>query len=91
MLEEIKKYYWKKSKNILIKIRGEEEEMKKKENYRQSQKDMKMYLDMQVEEKKKNLKYERIVDDEQARIWKQDTKNFITQEKELHQIVRIIN
>jgi len=44
---------------------------------------MKEYLDMQVEEKRKNQRYERIVNNEQARIWKQDTHDFIDQEKDI--------
>ena len=48
---------------------------------------MKKYLDMQVEEKKKNQKYERIVNEEQARIWKQDAFNFVDQERELNKVV----
>jgi len=62
----------------------------KKEQYRQSQKDMKKFLDMQVEEKKKNQKYERIVNDEQARIFRQDAVNFVEQERELQTKVIII-
>ncbi len=44
---------------------------------------MKHYLDMQIEEKKQNQKYERIVNDEQARIWQRDTNDFIEQEKDI--------
>lgn len=51
---------------------------------------MKKFLDMQVEEKKKNQKYERIVNDEQARIFRQDAVNFVEQERELQTKVIII-
>jgi len=37
---------------------------------------------MQVEEKKRIQQYDRIVNDEQARIWKTDTKNYYEQEKD---------
>jgi len=50
---------------------------------RETKREMKKYLDMQVEEKKKLQQYERVINDEQARIWQTDARNFLEQEKEL--------
>lgn len=45
---------------------------------------MKNYLDMQVEEKKKMMDFEKTLNAEQARIWKVDTQNFAEQEKDIN-------
>ncbi len=66
-----------------------EEDKKKKENYRISQKELKKFLDLQVEEKKKNERYERVINDEQARIWKQDVIDYRNQEKDIQGLVNI--
>lgn len=44
---------------------------------------MKNYLDMQVEEKRKMQEFEKVLNNEQARIWKVDTNYFVEQEKEI--------
>ena len=43
---------------------------------------MKVYLDMQVEEKRRMNEFEKTLNTEQARIWKIDTHKFLEQEKE---------
>jgi len=50
---------------------------------------MRKYLDMQVEEKQKLKQYDKIVNDEQRRIWLQDAKNYKEQEKETNNKVII--
>ncbi len=51
-------------------------------------KQIKNYLDMQVEEKKRMQNFEKNLDNEQARIWKIDSENFNDQEKDTNQKVK---
>ena len=50
-------------------------------------KHIKEYLDMQVDEKKRMQNFEKNLDHEQARIWKIDSENFHSQEKDTNQKV----
>jgi len=50
---------------------------------------MRKYLDMQVEEKQKLKQYDKIVNDEQRRIWRKDATLLKEQEKETNNIVII--
>lgn len=52
-------------------------------------KSMKEYLDMQVEEKRRNNQFEKSLDYEQARIWKIDTNKFHEQEQEVIDQVKL--
>jgi hypothetical protein len=75
----------------MLKLRGIEEEKKKAENYKINQKQMKQFLDMQVQEKENNKKYENHLNHEQARIWKQDATEFINQERMInHKVIILI-
>ena len=49
------------------------------------------YLDKQVARRKLNDEYEKKVDLEQGRIWKEDTKRFREREKEVARIIREMN
>lgn len=48
---------------------------------------MKSYLDMQIEEKRKILEFEKTLNMEQARIWRTDTNKFQNLEKEINEKV----
>jgi len=51
---------------------------------------MRRFLDMQVEEKKRNEEFEKNVNCHQASIWKTDTANFINQERQIYDKVSLI-
>ena len=67
-----------------------EEEENKKRLVLENKKLMKSYLDMQVEEKKKMMDFEKTLNSEQARIWKTDTQKFFDQEREINDMVNFI-
>ena len=46
---------------------------------------------MQVAEKKKDAEFEKLLDDEQARIWKIDVKKYNDDEKKIEQTIRAMN
>ena len=52
---------------------------------------MKKYYDMQVEEKRKDSEFEKLLDGEQARIWKRDVEKYIEDEKRIAKIIRAKN
>ena len=52
---------------------------------------MKKYLDMQVEEKKKERDLEKAIDNEQARIWNLDNKKYENDERRVRKVVMEIN
>ena len=56
-------------------------------NYKKEKKDLKKYYDMQVEEKKKEEEFEKILDGEQARIWKKDCDKYNEDEKRIAKII----
>lgn len=51
-------------------------------------KQLREYLDLQIEEKKKMQDFERTLDHEQARIWKIDTQQYQEQENDVKQQVK---
>jgi hypothetical protein len=55
----------------------------------ENKKHIKSYLDMQVNEKKKMMDFEKSLDFEQARIWKTDTNRFYEHEKDINSQVNI--
>ena len=72
----------------------QEEEDKKMIHYmnekikrQKEKKDLKKYYDMQVEEKKKEEQFEKILDGEQARIWKKDCDKYNEDEKRIAKII----
>jgi hypothetical protein len=66
----------------------EDEERKRIEVY-YGKKQMKQFLDLQVDEKRKLNEFDRAMNNEQARIWKKDTENYYQQEKEINEKVRL--
>ena len=53
--------------------------------------ELKKYLDMQIEEKKKEEEFLKSLDDEQARIWNIDCKKYLDDEKEIENKIRTMN
>ena len=49
---------------------------------------MAQFLDMQIEEKKKGAEQEKEINHCQAHIWKEDTKKFYEQERDLNEKVK---
>jgi len=68
-------------------------EKEKKEELKKSQQksELKKYLDMQIEEKKKEEEFLKSLDYEQARIWAVDCKKYNEDEKEIKNILRDMN
>lgn len=67
---------------------ADEKEMKEKLRRQQEKKEMKKYYDMQVEEKQKDGEFEKLLDGEQARIWKKDCEKYNEDEKRIAKIIR---
>ena len=67
---------------------ADEKEMKEKIRRAQEKKELKKYYDMQVEEKQKDVDFEKILDGEQARIWKRDCEKYFEDEKRIAKIIR---
>lgn len=53
--------------------------------------DMKRYYDMQIEEKKKEEQFLKLLDEEQARIWNIDCKKFYDEERTAEQKIKLMN
>jgi len=66
---------------------ADEKEMNEKIKRQKEKKDLKKYYDMQVEEKKKEEEFEKILDGEQARIWKKDCDKYNEDEKRIAKII----
>ena len=71
--------------------REQEEEDRKKVEEWENKKKMKQYLDMQVAEKKKVQEFEKLLDQEQARIWNVDVKKYFADEKIINEKIRKMN
>lgn len=71
--------------------REQEEEDRKKVEIAENKKMMKKYLDMQVEEKQKMQQFEKLLDNEQARIWNTDCKKYCQDEKIINEKIRKMN
>lgn len=67
---------------------AEEADMKRKKQDRENKKMMKEYYDKQVQDKKAREEKEHQIDLAQGRIWNQDYKNYIENEKEINRKVR---
>ena len=77
---------------MMEKNRQEEEKEKKDKIKRKEDKiAMKKFLDMQIEEKKKDMELEKAINDEQARIWNVDCKKYSEDEKRINKIIRDMN
>jgi hypothetical protein len=59
-------------------------DQKKLVDIHMAKKSMKQYLDMQVEEKKTRNDFDKLMNSEQARVWKKDTDNYYQQEREIN-------
>ena len=66
---------------------ADEKEMNEKMRRQKEKKELKKYYDMQVEEKKKEEQFEKILDGEQARIWKKDCEKYNEDEKRIAKII----
>ena len=73
--EKMQLYYDKK------RIEADEKERKAKMKKREERKELKKYLDMQIEEKKKEENFLKALDYEQARIWNVDVQKYFEDEK----------
>ena len=67
---------------------ADEKEMNEKIIIQKQKKELKKYYDMHVEEKKKEEQFEKILDGEQARIWKKDCQKYNEDEKRIAKIIR---
>ena len=65
--------------------------MREKQRREQEKKDLKRYYDMQVEEKKKDDELEKLLDGEQARIWKKDVDQYNEDQQRIKKIIRAKN
>lgn len=56
-----------------------------------NKKEIKKFLDMQVDEKRKMNNFERSLDSEQAKIWRTDVQKFFDQEKDINnKVIKVI-
>ena len=69
----------------------EEKEKQAKIKSHQDKIEMRKYLDMQVEEKRKEAELEKAIDDEQARVWNIDCKKYTEDEKRINKIIKDMN
>jgi len=72
-------------------IRENVDEENKKMAIHHGKKEIKKFLDMQVEEKRKINDFDRSLNTEQARIWKTDVAKFAVQEQEINGKIRAMN
>ena len=83
--EKIQHYYEEKRKE------ADEKERKAILRRKEERKELKKYLDMQVEEKKKEEDFLKALDSEQARIWNVDAKKYYEDEKIIDGKIRAMN
>ena len=67
------------------------EEKKSLSKRNQDKKAMKKFLDMQIEEKRKDMELEKAINDEQARIWNADCKKYTEDEIRINKIIKDMN
>ena len=85
--EEKKIQFYYDEKNRLLIEKEKSEELKKHKN----KYELKKYLDMQIEEKRKEEEFLKSLDDEQARIWRIDCKKYHDDEKAIETKIRAMN
>ena len=85
--EDEKVYQLMMEKNRLDFEKEKNEKLKRK----QDKIAIKKFLDMQIEEKKKELDLEKAINDEQARIWKIDCQKYTEDEKRINKIIKEMN
>ena len=66
---------------------ADEKELKEKIRRQKEKKELKKYYDMQVEERKKEDEFEKVIDGEQARIWRKDCEKYNEDEKRIAKII----
>ena len=66
---------------------ADEKEMKEKIKRQKEKTELKKYYDMQVEERKKDEQFEKVLDGEQAHIWKKDCEKYNEDEKRIAKII----
>ena len=71
--------------------REEEQEHLAKMKRNQEKQAIKKFLDMQVEEKRKEAELQKAINDEQARIWNADCQKYNEDEKRIDKIIRDMN
>ena len=69
----------------------EEKELKDKIKRKEEQIKLKKFLDMQIEEKKKELNFLKSLDDEQGRIWSIDNQKFNEDQNRINDIIKNLN
>ena len=92
-IEKMKKYQEEEDKKILYYMnekvkRADEKEVKEKVRKQLEKKELKQYYDMQLEEKKKEEEFDKILDGEQARIWRKDCEKYNEDEKRISKILK---
>jgi hypothetical protein len=83
--KKIQFYYDEKNRLAIEREKNEALRRKKEKN------ELKKYLDMQIEEKKKEEDFLKSLDDEQARIWAIDCKKYHDDEKAIENKIRTMN
>ena len=70
---------------------ADEKEMNQKIQREKEKKELKKYYDMQVEEKKKDDEFEKLLDGEQANLWKRDVEKYKDDQQRIKKIIRAKN
>ena len=70
---------------------ADEKEEKERIRRELEKKELKKYYDMQVEEKKKDDEFEKLLDGEQARLWKRDVEKYKDDQQRIKKIIRAKN
>ena len=83
--DKIQFYYDEKNKE------ANEKEVRERLRRRQEREDIKKYLDMQIEERKKEEQLLKLLDEEQARIWNIDCKKYFDDEKIVEKKIKLMN
>ena len=83
--KKIQFYYDEKNRLAIEREKNEALRRKKEKN------ELKKYLDMQIEEKRKEEEFLKSLDDEQARIWAIDCKKYFEDEKAIESKIRTMN
>ena len=83
--DKIQHYYDEKNRE------ANEKEAKERFRRQKERESIKKYLDMQVEEKKKEENFLRLLDEEQARIWNIDCKKYFDDEKDVEKKIKLMN
>jgi len=71
--------------------REEEQELRARMKRNQEKQAIKRFLDMQIEEKKREAELQKAINDEQARIWNADCKKYNEDEKRIDKIIKDMN